>query len=654
MGKKKILIVEDDAIIALNNKKAIERKDYEVVGEAASGEEAVRLALELKPDLILMDIVLEGTIDGITAYENIRESFDIPVVYCTSHSDEMTLDRAKATGPQGFILKPIKQAELYSTIEIALYKHEMEAKLKESREEITRKNKELSAANEELSAAFEELGSANEELSAFNEELEIQNEELLAAQNEIMENDGKIRRLNANLTALIENTDEYILISDQEGKPVMFNSAYAGVMKEALGIEMKPGIIPHKLLPDEEVRAWWDSLHQRVLSGEKFSVEYAHDFGGDIRHLEVAYHPIVEAGKVLGFSEYTRDITERKKAQEELVKSQKALAEAEKLAKIGNWEWIMETDSLTWSDQMFEIMGIPPGRPIPSKEDQANIYHPDDREEVYKRITAVYETSIPASFEVRLPDEEGKVKHIHAVVLPSINAAGKTIGLFGTYQDITKRKLAEKQLQASLREKETLLKEVHHRVKNNFQLVSSLLGLQEASIKNEESKSILQETINRIKAMSMIHEKLYQSNDLAGIEFGEYIETISNDLCEAYRSNPGKFEMDIQAEKVQLGINQAIPCGLIINEVVSNAVKHAFPPSWKEKGTVTVLLQVKENIIELTVRDNGRGIPEHIDLETVDSLGLRLLPALVRQLMGEYEFGRDNGTVFTVRFRKEE
>ena len=136
----------------------------------------------------------------------------------------------------------------------------------------------------------------------------------------------ELRNSHANLSALLDNTDDYILVSDKKGFPVMFNSAYARIMKEALGIEMKPGLKPHKLLPDKKAVAWWDNLHRRVLSGEKFREVYTHDFGkGDIRHLEVSYCPIIRDGEVNGFVEITRDTTECKRVEGEFKKSEELL-----------------------------------------------------------------------------------------------------------------------------------------------------------------------------------------------------------------------------------------------------------------------------------------------------------------------------------------
>ncbi len=208
---------------------------------------------------------------------------------------------------------------------------------------------------------------------------------------------------------------------------------------------------------------------------------------------------------------------------------------------------------------------------------------------------------------------------------------------------------SHKRLEESVKEKEVLLKEIHHRVKNNMQVISSLLNLQSAYIKDETLREMFEEAQNRIRSMSLIHEKLYQSKELAHINFKEYIKALTTDLVRSFGANRGKIAIVINVEDISLDIDTAIPCGLIINELVSNSLKHGFPDG--RKGEIVVALGRVEGGIELRVADNGVGIPEGVEIKKTRSLGLRLVTILAEdQLQGGIELERDGGTDFRITF----
>jgi PAS domain S-box-containing protein len=217
--------------------------------------------------------------------------------------------------------------------------------------------------------------------------------------------------------------------------------------------------------------------------------------------------------------------------------------------------------------------------------------------------------------------------------------------------DVTDRKRAEEKIRASLREKEVLLKEIHHRVKNNLQIVSSLLYLQARRTEHSGAISALRESRNRIKSMALIHEKLYQSPDLASVDMGEYTRSLVSDLQHSHIAEDTAVRLTVTIEDIPLGITEAIPCGLIINELVSNALKHAFPKG--RAGEIVIqLLRRDAGQITLTVSDNGAGLPEQVDFRKSPSLGLTLINSLVEQLNGTIELDRRGGTTFTIAFRQ--
>jgi PAS domain S-box-containing protein len=218
----------------------------------------------------------------------------------------------------------------------------------------------------------------------------------------------------------------------------------------------------------------------------------------------------------------------------------------------------------------------------------------------------------------------------------------------GVGVDITARKQAEEKLQASLHEKETMLKEIHHRVKNNLQVISSLLGLQSSYIKDEESREIFQESQDRVRIMAQIHTMLYQSADLARVDFGGFIRDLAGRLQQSYGGAGSPIEIQTDIANVSLSIETSIPCGLILNELVANALKYAFPEG--KEGEIHIRMRSEDNRVALTVQDNGIGFPASIDFRNTQSLGLELVNLLVGQMSGTIDMQVGGGTTWTITF----
>jgi PAS domain S-box-containing protein len=225
---------------------------------------------------------------------------------------------------------------------------------------------------------------------------------------------------------------------------------------------------------------------------------------------------------------------------------------------------------------------------------------------------------------------------------------GNVTGYIGVARDITELKNDYDNLRHSLKEKETLLKEVYHRVKNNMQVISSLLNIQSQSVSEPAAAELLRETQNRVRIMQLIHEKLYKSQDLSKIDFSHYIRDLTDHLRRAYPVSK-KVGLKIKSEGIFLGVDKAIPCGLIINELVSNAYKYAFNDSPKGEIYIELTSQKPEKYL-LIVKDNGVGIPADINIQETESLGMMLVTTLTEQLEGTLELDRLNGTKFTIRF----
>ncbi|QUH22290.1 sensor histidine kinase [Methanobacterium alkalithermotolerans] len=216
----------------------------------------------------------------------------------------------------------------------------------------------------------------------------------------------------------------------------------------------------------------------------------------------------------------------------------------------------------------------------------------------------------------------------------------------------TKRKLVKKniQLEKALEEKEMLLKEIHHRVKNNLMVISSLLSLQSRYIKDKKALAVFKESQNRAKSMALIHEKLYRSTDLKRIDFGEYIRTFSAELYHSIVGDPRQVKLELNVEHVMLDINTSIPLGLIVNELITNSMKYAFPPG--SKGKIKIDFYPQDDYFILNVSDDGIGIPEEVDVENTKSLGLQLVNSLTEQINGQLTVNRKDPTEFNIKFQE--
>jgi len=223
------------------------------------------------------------------------------------------------------------------------------------------------------------------------------------------------------------------------------------------------------------------------------------------------------------------------------------------------------------------------------------------------------------------------------------------IGFRSVVHDITDRKKAEEQIRQSLREKEIMLQEIHHRVKNNMQIISSMLGLQKKYIRDERDIELFRDSQSRIRSMALVHEKLYRSRNLARIDFAEYTRDLVDQLLQFYNVKKMDIDFKIEFESIYFGVDIAIPCALIINELVSNSLKHAFLDGMK--GILYVHLTKDGDMYLLTVSDNGIGFPKGIDFQKTESLGLQLVDAFVRQLKGSISLERKGGTSFNIAFK---
>jgi PAS domain S-box-containing protein len=338
------------------------------------------------------------------------------------------------------------------------------------------------------------------------------------------------------------------------------------------------------------------------------------------------------------------DITERKETEEAVRAAERLFRHLATMAPVG----IIQTDAqglcLFVNDQWCRLTGL--SAEASRGDGWRAALHPEDR----ARIDAAWEEAVRTGQEFaadhRFLRPSGEVRWSSARAVALHDAQGRVTGYLASAMDITDRYQAEKQVRAALHEKETLLKEVHHRVKNNMAVIASLLGMQAARAADTEAASILQECRNRVHAMAAIHEELYQSGDLAHIDLGPYVQRLCAELERSSGGPAGQVHARVCVPPLPVDLETAVPLGLIVNELVTNAFKHAFPAG--RGGEVVVRLAAEAgDRVTLTVQDDGVGLPAGLDPGRARSLGLRLVHSLARQLRAQVAL--ENGTGTTVR-----
>jgi two-component sensor histidine kinase len=276
------------------------------------------------------------------------------------------------------------------------------------------------------------------------------------------------------------------------------------------------------------------------------------------------------------------------------------------------------------------------------------LVHPEDQELVWGRMKDRLDGKrVPSRYECRAIKKDGSVIWLE-IISSVIEYQGKPT-VQGAVIDITDRKQAEDQIRVSLKEKEVMLREIHHRVKNNMQIIMSLLRIQSRLVTDQRTREMFKQSQNRIRSMALIHEALYKSDDLANIDFSEYINRMTTHLLSLYREEIGHVKINQETRGILLDINKAIPCGLIISELISNALKHAF----LGRRSGEVFIKMKRDTrgrYTLVVKDTGVGFPEKLDFRDARTLGLQLVTDLVSQLQGKIELQTKEGTEFTIRF----
>ncbi len=397
----------------------------------------------------------------------------------------------------------------------------------------------------------------------------------------------------------------------------------------------------------EDRQKFLNVLSDAVKKQEKFSIEIrVKDAEGNYRWLlDTAAPKFTDDGSFAGFIGSGIDITERRAAEKVIKDSEERFRRMADSSQVMIW--------MTDANNNLEYMNKTKLGFLGKDQDEINYKtwiesrHPDDRETFLQTLKKAAKNKRGFSIEVRVKNAEGNYRWLLDSAAPRYSDDGSFAGFIGSGIDITEEKAFRAYLQKSLKEKEVLLMEIHHRVKNNLQIITSLLSLQSSRVKDEETLEIFRTSQDRVRSMALLHEKLYKSKDIHRINIREYFEDLINYLMTSY-NQVNKVNLKLQILDVQVDINLSITLGLIINELISNSIKHAF--KGKNSGEIYVELSRtgRRDELQLIVADNGIGFPKDFNIEKSDSLGLELVRTLVVQHDGKFKMLRDHLTKFII------
>jgi PAS domain S-box-containing protein len=491
---------------------------------------------------------------------------------------------------------------------------------------------ELHRKNEDLYAAYEQL-------TATEEELRQNYNELARKEQELIESEHKIR-------AVFDQTFQFIGLLSTDG--FLLDTNRSAMNSGA------PDVTQLLNRPFWEM-PWWshspelqERIHSAVRSAAlgtfvRFEALRIADSGTSL-YFDVSIKPVKdEKGTIIFLIAESRDITDLKMTTQALLESENMYR-----AIFGNTGTAMalieENTVISLINAEFEKMSGYTKEEVEGRKTWTQFVVREDLERMLTqhRLRRQQTGKALAHYEFRLVTKSGDMRNIFL----SIDIIPGTKKSVASLMDVTENRKMTEELSGSLAEKEVLLREIHHRVKNNLQIIISLLNLQSRHISDKKVLAAIQESQNRVRAMALVHEKIYQSEHISEIDITEYISFLAKYLFDFYGTDKRSIKLVLEGECIKVGINTAVPLGLIINELISNSLKHAFPGGCA--GKIMIFTEKNDDGIVIRVKDNGVGIPEHVDPCNTESLGLMLIQSLSEQLGATISLDRKCGTSYTI------
>jgi PAS domain S-box-containing protein len=546
-------------------------------------------------------------------------------------NNDVTLIK-KSKNPSGHVV--VDQDDEISSLAISI--NDTLVGLKQSQEEQRKAQDELEKHRDHLENLVEKR---TKELKIINDQLRKEIKERIGTEDELQKSEIKTR-------SILEAIPDMLFTINKAAVFVGFKAAKG--MEPIMPPEAFLGKKVSDVLPPQLAEEVLKHIENVLMTATPVLFEYKLPQKDSLRDYEAKILRISE-DEVLGI---VSDITERKKFEYILKEKEERFRSVVQSVNDAIITMDSKGDIIFWNNGAHKIFGYDYeeviGKPVTFL--MPEIYR-DAHRNGLKRFAATGEPHIIGK-TVELSGTRKDSTQFPLGLSLSSWKAGEMIYFTGILRDITERKLAEDNIKKSLQEKEVLLREIHHRVKNNMQIVSSLLMLQSRNIEDKKYKDVFVDSQNRILSMALIHEKLYQSGNLAEINFKEYINGIVSNISESYGQRKN-IKLDINIENIPIKIDYAVPCGLIINEIVTNSFKYAFPD--ERQGKIKISAKSNDdNMIQFSISDDGIGIAKDMDIRKTKSLGLQLVTGLAEnQLHGQITLNRENGTEFQINFRQE-
>lgn len=457
-----------------------------------------------------------------------------------------------------------------------------------------------------------------------------------------------VRESRAHLLAVLESTEDIIASRDRSHRVVLFNAGFRDILRRAFGVEARPGLSDAEL-PPSPLRDCWSAALERALGGRPHRGEFSFRFPeGETRHYDLRLTPIRIGDRIIGTAEFTRDVTEAKRAEEIFRKSEEQFNSF--MAHFPGFAFIKDAGGrYIWASRATGVHGEIPADGLIGREDD-EVFSPEFAVAYSATDRRVRETGVGVQ-TVEAAPAEGRKRYQVISKFP-IGTERPVPRIGGMAIDITELVETREQLQAALQEKETLLREVHHRVKNNLAVINSLLSLQRRRVADPVVRDALLESQSRISAMAMIHRNLYRGDRLGSVDLRGYAEGLGQALLESMSVTAGPVRLTVESRDVVLSLGQAVSCGLILNELVTNSLKYAFPGG--RGGHIRIgARKTGDGVLEMTVADDGVGLPDGFD--AADTLGIRIVRLLAeRQLRGTWRVEGEGGARFVFQWPAEE